>query len=63
MPRIHYPEIITESTEELLAAERAVRGQRIQSRATMCRLLKTGQARSLVAVAPMLGYGIRTVNT
>ncbi len=29
----------------------------------MLRLLKSGQARSLVAIAPMLGYGVRTVNT
>lgn len=63
MPRIRYPEVITESVDVLLAAERAVRGQRSQPRVAMLRLLKSGQARSLVAVAPMLGYGVRTVNT
>lgn len=63
MPRIHYPQVITESVDELLAAERVVRGQRSQPRVAMLRLLKSGQARSLVAVAPMLGYGVRTVNT
>jgi hypothetical protein len=63
MPRIHYPEVITESVDELLATERTVRGQRSQPRVAMLRLLKSGQARSLVAVAPMLGYGVRTVNT
>lgn len=63
MPWIHYPEVITESVDELLAMERSVRGQRTQPRVAMLRLLKRGQARSLVAVAPMLGYGVRTVNT
>lgn len=63
MPRIRYPEVITESVDELRVVERAVRGQRSQPRVAMLRLLKSGQARSLVAVAPMLGYGVRTVNT
>jgi transposase len=62
MPRIHYPEVITESAEELVALERDLRGQRTQSRVGMLRLLKTRQACSLVAVAPLVGYGERTVN-
>lgn len=62
MPHIHYPEVITESTEELAALERELRGQRSQPRVGMLRLLKTGQARSLVAVAPLVGYSERTVN-
>jgi transposase len=63
MPHIRYPEVITESVDDLVALERSLRGQRIQPRVTMLRLLKSGQARSLVAVGPMLGYGVRTVNT
>ena len=63
MPHIRYPEVIPESIDELTALERTLRGQRTQPRVTMLRLLKSGQARSLVAVAPMLGYGVRTVNT
>jgi transposase len=62
MPRIHYPEAIRESEAELAALERRLRGQRTQPRIGMLRLLKTGQARSLVAVAPLVGYGERTVN-
>jgi transposase len=63
MPRIHYPEAIAESVDDLVALERSLRGARTGPRVTMLRLLKTGQARSLVAVAPMLGFGVRTVNT
>jgi transposase len=62
MPRIHYPTVISESVEALAALERDLRGQPTQPRVTMLRLLKSGQARSLVAVAPLLGYGERTVN-
>jgi transposase len=63
MPHIRYPDVITVSVDELVALERSLRGERTQPRVTMRRLLKTGQACSLVAVAPMLGYGVRTVNT
>jgi hypothetical protein len=63
IPHIRYPAVITESVDELVTLERARRGQRSQPRVTMLRLLKSGQVRSLVAVAPMLGYSVRTVNT
>jgi transposase len=62
MPRIRYAEAVAESEPELAALERELRGQRTRPRVQMLRLLKAGQARSLVAVAPLLGYGERTVN-
>jgi transposase len=62
MPHIHYPAVIAESVDALAARERELRGQPTQPRVTMLRLLKSGAARSLVAVAPLLGYGERTVN-
>jgi transposase len=62
MPRIHYPAVIAESVDALAALERELRGQPLQPRVTMLRLLKSGAARSLVAVAPLVGYGERTVN-
>ena len=62
MPRIHYPAVIDESVDALAALERDLRGEPTQPRVTMLRLLKSGAARSLVAVAPLIGYGERTVN-
>lgn len=62
MPRIRYPSAIRESEEELLALERDLRGQPTQPRVQLLRLLKTGQARTLVLAAPLVGYGERTVN-
>jgi transposase len=62
MPRIHYPSAIHESVEELTALERELRGRPTQARVTLLRLLKTGQARTLVLAAPLVGYGERTVN-
>jgi transposase len=62
MPRIHYPAVIVESVDTLATLERELRGRPTQPRVTMLRLLKSGAARSLVAVAPLVGYGERTVN-
>lgn len=62
MPRIHYPSAIRESVEELTALERDLRGQPTQARVRLLRVLKTGQARTLVLAAPLIGYGERTVN-
>lgn len=39
MPRTHYPEVITESVDELLAAERALGSQRAQPQMAMLRPL------------------------
>jgi transposase len=63
MPRVRYPDVITESVDDLVTLERSLRGERTCPRVTMLRLLKTGLAHSLVAVAPMVGFGVRTVNT
>jgi transposase len=62
MPRIHYPGAIRESIEELTALERELRGQPTQPRIQLLRVLKSGQARTLVLAAPVVGYGERTVN-
>jgi transposase len=62
MPRIHDPSAIHESVEELTALERDLRGQPTAARARLLRVLKTGQARTLVLAAPLIGYGERTVN-
>jgi transposase len=62
MPHSRYPEVISESLDDLVALERSLRGQRVQPRVAMLRLLKSGQAPSLLAAAPVLGYGERTVN-
>ncbi len=62
MPRICFVAVISESEEELARVERELRGLPTEPRVRMLRLLKTGQARSLVAVAPLVGYGERTVN-
>jgi transposase len=62
MPRIHYPSAIRESVEELTALERDLRGQPTEARVRLLRVLKTGQARTLVLAAPLIGYGERTVN-
>lgn len=62
MPRIRYPEVISETVDELQQRERALRGQATQARVQLLRLLKSGQVRSLVAAAPLVGYGERTVN-
>lgn len=62
MPRIHYPSAIRESMEALTTLERDLRGQPTQPRIQLLRLLKSGQARTLVLAAPLLGYSERTVN-
>ncbi len=62
MPRIHYPTAIRESVEELTALERDLRSQPAEARVRLLRVLKTGQARTLVLAAPLVGYGERTVN-
>ena len=62
MPHIRYPEVIVESAAELAVLERTLRGQPTQPRVHLLRLLKTGQARSLVAAAPRIGYSERQVN-
>jgi transposase len=62
MPHINYPVAITESEAELGILERQLRGRATQPRVQMLRVLKSGQARSLLAVAPLVGYSVRQVN-
>ena len=57
--RIDYTEAISESPEELLAAEKRLRGSPLQSRARMLRLLKTEAYQSRRALAGALGYSRR----
>jgi transposase len=55
----NYTEMICESIEELTELEEKLVGEPTAVRVRMLRLLKTGQARSLWACAPMLGYHFR----
>ena len=60
--RTDYPTVITESVEELAKQEQAVRGQRLQARVRMLRLLKEGTAPSLPTCASLVGYSLRQLN-
>lgn len=57
--RIAYPTVIGEGEAVLAAAERRLRGRPVAVRVRMLRLLKTGQAASLAACAPLVGYSPR----
>lgn len=57
--RSAYPTVIAESEEELVAAERRLRGRPVAARVRMLRLLKGGAAPSLAACAPLVGYSLR----
>lgn len=60
MPRIDYPQVITESAEALSQLAREQRGRPTAARVQMLRLLKEGQVATLGAAASVLGYGERT---
>lgn len=53
---VRYKEWIRESAEELETLERAQRDSGLAKRLQVLRLLKSGQCRSLRAVAPVVGY-------
>ena len=55
----NYPEMIAESTEEILEQEKSLRGSPLESRLKMLRLLKNGQYRSRRSLAEALGYSSR----
>lgn len=57
--RIDYMQLIAENELELSALERRLRGTQLVARVQMLRLLKSGQAPSLRACAPLLGYSLR----
>jgi transposase len=57
--RVDYPRLISESEAELQLIERRLRGKATVTRVQMLRLLKSGQASSLRACAPLLGYSLR----
>lgn len=59
--RTDYPSVITESEEELRAAELGVRGQRVAPRARMLVLLKIGAAPTLARCAELLGFHPRCI--
>ena len=59
--RTDYPTVITESVDELRAAEQRVRGERVAPRARMLVLLKTGQTPTLASCAALLGFSPRCV--
>jgi transposase len=60
MPRIDYPQIITEAVADLSQLEHQLRGQPTAPRIQLLRLLKAGQVATLRAGAAVLGYGERT---
>lgn len=54
---IQYPHVIQESVDDLATLEKTHRGnRRLFPRLQVLRLLKSGQARSLSKVAPLVGY-------
>jgi transposase len=55
----NYPEMITESSEDLLEQEKSLRGSPLESRVKMLRLLKSGQYHSRRSLADALGYSQR----
>lgn len=57
--RTAYRSVITETEDELAAAERRLRGRPAAARVRMLRLLKGGAAPTLGACAPLLGYSPR----
>jgi transposase len=54
--RIDYQQAIRETSEELAAQERKVRGRPVAVRVRMLHLLKSGHVPSLAQGAPLLGY-------
>lgn len=59
--RIRYSEAIQEQESDLLLLEQRLRGSRMVPRIRFLRLLKSGQAKSLKDVAPLVGYSISQV--
>ncbi len=59
--RINYQMAIQESVEELRAEEQRLRGQKVAVHLRMLILLKSGQARTMQAVAPLVGYSVTQV--
>jgi transposase len=57
--RTDYPTVIRETSEELAALERRLRGRPGAVRVRMLRFLKSGTATSLGACVPLLGYSPR----
>lgn len=55
----NYPELITESEQDLLDREKPLRGSALESRVKMLRLLKSGAYRSQLRLAEALGYSPR----
>ncbi len=58
---IAYPQVITETLEELRAGEQRVRGTAAAPRVQMLRLLKSGEATNVPQVATLVGYSPRQI--
>jgi len=56
---IAYPQVITETLEELRADEQRLRGTAAAPRVQMLRLLKSGEATNVPQVATLVGYSPR----
>ncbi len=58
---IAYPQVITETLEELRDCEQRVRGTAAAPRVQMLRLLKSGEATNVPQVATLVGYSPRQI--
>lgn len=58
---IAYPQVITETVEELRACEQHLRGTAAAPRVQMLRLLKSGEATNVPQVATLVGYSPRQI--
>jgi transposase len=56
---LKYPDLISESVDELAAAERHLGGRRAATKVQLLRLLKSGEARSIPKAVPLVGYSRR----
>ncbi len=59
---IAYPQVITETLEEIRDCEQRVRGGAAAPRVQMLRLLKSGEATNVPQVATLVGYSPRQIH-
>lgn len=57
----NYPDLITETEEQLLEREKSLRGSALENRVKMLRLLKSGASPSQLRLAKVLGYSPRQI--
>jgi transposase len=57
----NYPDLITQTQEQLLEREKSLRGSALENRVKMLRLLKSGAYPSQLRLAKALGYSSRQI--